>query len=153
MIITSRTPLLHFWIILGITLILAELITPGLIAIFLGISALIVAFGFWMSWISSLVELITSWMIISLFLIFSLRGLFAKFIPASTEKENIDEDLEAKGKEVLVTKTIKAIDASGRIFFRGTEWSAQSIKDTIPSGKKVILIKRKLSVWIVDNAK
>ena len=145
--------MLNFWIILGVFLILAELITPGLIAVFLGIAALFVAFTFWMGWTHTLPELVTSWIISSLVLIFTLRGLFAKFIPSSTLKEIIDEDEEALGKEVLVTKEIKVTDASGRIFFRGTNWSAQSITRNIPAGDKAVLVQRKVNRWLVDTTK
>ena len=137
-----------FWVILGSILVFSELIVPGLIVIFLGMASFFVAFGIWMGWFVSLIDILTAWMLSSLVLIFSLRQVFARLAPGESVVSNMDEDKDAYGSIVEVLKTVGPHE-KGRIFFRGTSWEASS-SQVIKTGEKAILKSRDLNMWIIE---
>ena len=61
----------------------------------------------------------------------------------------MDEDLDAIGSEIEVTRTIGTDHNDGRIFFRGTTWNARSTKGEIPKESTAILHSREGNTWIV----
>ena len=64
-----------FWVIAGSALVVAELIIPGGIVVFLGIACLMVAGALWLGFISTWVGSLTLFFIASLTLILLLRSL------------------------------------------------------------------------------
>jgi membrane protein implicated in regulation of membrane protease activity len=140
------------WLILGIILVLLEIIIPGGIVSFLGISALIVAACLYAGFISGLLEALTLWFISSLVLLFGLRGLVQKFMPSEITKSNTSEDVDAYNKIVPVNKTIPAA-GMGRIYFRGTYWDAKNYHQDKPleKGSKVRIIFRENLTWVVEE--
>lgn len=141
----------RFWSLLGIALIIFELLIPGLVVIFLGFGALFVSLMIHLGLISSWYNIMTTWFVSSLVLIFSLRNFFAKLAPGETSKANMNEDLDAIGKIVDVHQDVHPYDDKGRIFFRGTTWSASCPHTSIKAGGKARLIKREGNTWIVEE--
>jgi membrane protein implicated in regulation of membrane protease activity len=137
------------WIIVGIVLILAELIVPGLVLVFLGVGALAVALLIWLGVIDSWVAALTAWFISSLLLLLVLRSFFQRLMPGDASRQSTDEDLDAFGSVVDVVETITP-EKHGRIHFRGTTWQAACYEDTIEAGSKARIVFRDNLIWVVE---
>lgn len=140
-----------FWIVLGFALIVLELFIPGLVVIFLGAGALIVAFLQWIGLLESWPASISAWIGSSVLFLVFLRGLCKKFLPGEVSKGNVDEDDEAFGAVVDVMDTVRSDNAEGRIKFRGTTWSAKCIEGKIKAGEKAKIVYRDNMTWIVEQ--
>lgn len=139
------------WITAGIILIFLEFILPGLVSVFLGISALCVGLMIHFGWISGPLQTFGIWMALSILLIMTIRQLAAKFYLSDEEYNYQEEDDEAVGKEVDVTETIRPTDSKGRIRFQGTDWPARSTEDVIRKGGKAVITSRDNISWIVKK--
>ena len=139
------------WAVVGIVLILAEFLVPGLVVVFLGMSALLVAIGIYLGWLVGWMNIMVFWFISSIFLIMTLRGLFARFAPGNIERPNVDEDLEAIGSIVEVVADVSEENENGRIYHRGTYWSAKAIGAKIRKGEKARLLSRQVGCWLVER--
>ncbi len=114
------------WFIIGLVIFILEMVMPGLILMFFGIGAWVVAIltFFWdiPLYIQLLVFLTAS--LISLIL---LRKYFTRIfhgrVGFKTELSGIDEDI--KGKRVKVIEKIVP-PARGKVEFRGTNWTAEA---------------------------
>ncbi len=139
-----------FWAILGIVLIVAEFLIPGLVVVFLGVAALLVSVAVHFGLLEGWMQIFTAWFALSLILVLFLRGLFARFMPGEKEIDNIDEDVDAFGKIVEVVRLISDDGVNARISFRGAEWDAVSQDWPLKAGGKARLLGRDNLVWIVE---
>jgi len=139
------------WIVVGVVLILLELVVPGLVLVFLGAGALVVALLVWLGLLGSWVTATTTWFIASLALLLGLRGLVQRLIPGETETQSTDEELDAFGEVVEVVEAVGPVPG-GRIRFRGTTWDALCLEQVIPAGSKACIVLRQDLTWIVDPA-
>jgi membrane protein implicated in regulation of membrane protease activity len=137
------------WIITGAVLILAELIVPGLVLVFLGAGAFVVALLVWLGVIESWVTAFLTWFISSLFMLLVLRSLFQRLMPGEARRQSADEDLDAYGEEVDVVETITP-EKEGRISYRGTTWKAACYEKTIEAGGKARIVYRENLIWVVE---
>lgn len=140
-----------FWVILSAVLIVAELVLPGGIIVFLGIAGLIVAicmqFGFVASWTSAL----TLWFISSMVMVILLRGVAQKMVGGDSSIANTDEDVDALGEVVEVVETIGPGEAKGRVVFRDVRWNAVSDGSEIPAGEKAQIVTRDNITLVVER--
>ena len=139
-----------FWLPLAAFFILAELILPGGIVIFLGLGALVVAgailFGFVENWASAL----TLWFISTLVLIVMLRSVAMKIAGGDASVANTDETVDAFGEIVDVVESIGPGEKKGRVDFRGTEWQALGDGAVIESGSKATVVSQDNITLIVQ---
>ena len=129
------------WFLVGLGLLLLELVLPGLVILFFGVGA----------WVTALVCVITdinlNWQIL-IFLVASLLGLvlLRKYLKKRffnrTDKEIDDQLEEFIGRKALAIDDFK--DGSGKVEFKGTQWSARS-NEPVSKGEWVI-IRRKDSL-------
>lgn len=138
-----------YWLIFGAILMALEALLPGLVVIFLGMGAMVVSLFIYQGWIEGWMTILTSWFIISLVFIVTLRSLFYRLLPGDTNYGEYDEDQDAAGTIVDVVQDIHRDDKNGRIKFRGTTWIAMSEKEPIPAGSKAKLVTRKDLIWYV----
>ncbi len=138
------------WLIVGILLMVSEILVPGLVVIFLGLAAVIVAGGRWIGLIDGLVDSFTYWFILSTFLCLGMRGLVSKITPGEIAIESGDDDEAAIGREVEVLEETCSDNDNGRIRFRGTTWKAMTEFGRIYPGQKARIYSRKDMIWIVD---
>ena len=144
--------MLTAWIVAGIALILLELVVPGMVLVFLGAGAVLIALLIWLGVIDTWVAAITTWFISSLVLLVGLRSFFVRLMPGDSEEgASADEDVDAFGEIVEVVETI-APDAAGRISYRGTTWQATSSGETLGVGSKARIVYRDNLIWIVEPA-
>jgi len=137
------------WIILGVALMLAELLVPGLVVLFFGVAALgvggLVALGLIQTWTTA----VGAWAVGSLALVLGLRSGAKRLLPGESDRASTDEDVEAYGEVVDVVEAVGPIE-SGRIRFRGVTWAAQTVEGTIPAGARARIVARDNLVWIVE---
>jgi len=129
---------LYIWIVLGVGLIVLEFIVPGLVVVFFGVAALVVALaislGFFPAWQSQ----VFVWAIVSLLLILALRRQFRHWFPSLEEVGHPEESL--MGEIVEVLEEIPA-GGEGRVRFQGTSWLARS-NEAISAGEKAKITGR-----------
>ncbi len=142
--------LFWIWIIAGALLAASELIVPGMVTIFLGIAAVLVALGYKTGILEGIISGVASWIVISLFSVFVIREMVVKLLPGDATYKHVDEDVDAYGCIVEVIEDVKMEDDSGRIKFRGTTWQATSNAKLIPAGSKARIAARDNLVWIIE---
>ena len=132
-------------------LIVLELIVPGMVLVFLGAGALLVALLVWLGLVQTWVASITTWFIASLVLLLVLRGFLQRFISGDAETQSTDEEFDIYGKVVDVVEAIGP-DKEGRIRYRGTTWQAACYDNTLEAGTKAQIVCRENLIWIVEPA-
>lgn len=143
------------WMILGIFLILAEFVVPGLVVVFFGFSALIVGLLIW-------TEIIPGegpppfvvFAIVSLGTLLLLRKQCKSwFVGKSIGSPIASEDDDFLGREALVASGFDNARAqAGRVTYRGTQWDARTAEEThLKTGDPVKIIGRKDSVLIIEK--
>ena len=110
------------WFLIGLGLLLLELVLPGLVILFFGVGA----------WVTALVCAITdinlNWQIF-IFLVASLLGLvmLRRYLKrrffSKSDKETQDKLEEFIGRKARAIADFK--DGSGKVEFKGTQWSAR----------------------------
>jgi membrane protein implicated in regulation of membrane protease activity len=140
-----------FWIILAAVFIVAELVIPGGIIIFLGIAGLIVAISMKLGFVASWANALTLWFISSLVLVILLRGIAQKLVGGDSSVANVDEDVDALGEIVAVVETIGPGEAKGRVVFRDIRWNAVSDGSEIPAGEKAQIVYRDNITLVVEK--
>ena len=141
--------MLTTWIVIGIILMVLELIVPGMVLVFLGAGALVVAALIWAGPIQTWVVATTVWFIASLIMLVTLRHLFQRFVSGDVEEQSTDEDLDAFGHVVEVVEEI-APGKEGRIRFRGSTWPAACYDATLEVGSSAKIIYRENLMWVVE---
>lgn len=143
--------LVLFWIIVGTLLIASEFFVPGLVIIFPGFAALLVALGIHFDLLNDWPTIMGSWLGLSFALVVGLRRLAKRYLPGNTELGNMDEDLEAFGTTVQVLEIDPENPHKGRISYRGSSWDAECLDAQLEPGQNVRLIQRENLVWIVEE--
>lgn len=143
--------LFTLWFIGGVLLMLLEFVIPGGIIFFLGLGATGVALLLYAGLIEGWLQAFTAWFIGSLVLLFGLRGLVQKLIPAQIERGKTDEDLDAYDQQAQVLERIPA-GGEGRIDFRGSTWKAKNYHEDrdLEPGTPVRIVFRDNLVWTVE---
>ncbi len=129
------------WFIVGLCFLLLEFAIPGLITVFFGIGAWIVATLCLFMDISLNTQLFI-FVVSSVLLLVSLRKWFKELFagrdaPSQFEAESLDAFL---GKKAIVTKEITP-NRKEKFEFRGTYWDAEA-SETIPNGAPVEILNK-----------
>lgn len=134
------------WLLVGLVLILLELMIPGLILLFFGIGAWIVAL------LCLFLDLSLNWQIV-IFLATSgvslallRKYLQAKFFKAKDGQEDGLAD-EFIGKTATVTAEIKP-NHPGKVEFKGAPWTASSDTE-LKKGDTVVIVDKESITLIV----
>lgn len=139
------------WAGSGLLLMLAELIIPGGIVVFLGLAAITVSallqFGFINNWM----EAFTLFFVTSIALLLIFRNVGQNMVGGDSKIENTDENLDVFGQEATVIETIGPGTKKGRIHFQGTDWSALGDGTKIAKGEKAKVICRENISYIVEK--
>lgn len=142
---------ISYWVIASVLLILAELIVPGGIVIFLGIAGLLVAAALALGLVTTWVNVLTLWFISSLALILLLRSIATKFAPGDSSISNTDELLDELDATVNVVETIGPGEKVGRVEFRGSTWNAVSDGREIAEGQSARIVSRDNITLVVEE--
>ena len=128
------------WFAVGVILLLLEFASPGVIMLFFGIGAWLVAVLCLVIDISINLQL-SIFILSSLLLLISLRKWFKSLFHGRFESNNESEEVlhEFVGKKGIVTQEITA--AGGKIEFRGSHWNAAAGM-VIPQGAAVEIVSQ-----------
>lgn len=128
-----------YWLYFGVAMILLEVMTPGLVAIFFGVAALLVAL---ISWMLPFLNLGWQWLLFSVFSVLSLLLLRKSLKTVFHGKREVSEspDDTFSGKLTEVTEAI-APHRPGRVEFNGTSWVAEADAE-IAVGTSVRIVQR-----------
>ena len=135
-----------YWLYLGVALIILEVMTPGLVSLFFGLSALTVAL---LAWLGPSMGQGWQWIAFSAFsvlYILLLRKSFKKVFNGDKEvSENLNDAFT--GKLAVVAEKI-APNKPGRVEFCGSTWTAEAEAE-VPAGASVrILGKSNLTLRV-----
>lgn len=141
------------WLIIGVVLMVAELVIPGGIVFFVGLSAVLTG-GVWFTglvstWTNALVLFFISTMV----LILAFRGITQKLVGGDSHVANTDEELEIFGKTVKVVSKIGPGKDEGRVEFQGTQWTAISDGSEIEAGEQVNIVCHENISLLVERIK
>ena len=129
---------------------LAELIVPGAVVIFLGAAAVLIAGARGLGLVESLMSSFTAWFVLSLAMVIGLRGIVGRFSSAEKSVQPTDEDLDSFGKIVEAITAVGSEDQSGRVRFQGSSWPARSLKGTLEPGGRARIVDRENLVFLVE---
>ncbi len=128
------------WFLIGTVLIILEFMVPGVILVFFGVSAWVVAA------LLAVVDVglawqICVWIVLSLVLIFTLRGwLSAQFRGFTGQKDDLKKmPSEAAGQRVRVTEDINPHSLTGHVRWKGADWKAEA-DEPIAEGTMVEIV-------------
>jgi membrane protein implicated in regulation of membrane protease activity len=113
-----------YWFYLGIILIILEVMTPGLVSIFFGLSALVVAL---ITWLAPGIPEPVQWIMFSVFsvlFILLLRKTLKKTFSGKAEVTDDTADPYTGKRAVVVTRITPS--QPGRVEFNGSSWTAES---------------------------
>ncbi|MCT8127515.1 MAG: NfeD family protein [Alishewanella aestuarii] len=121
------------WIIIGVALILSELLATSIVAVFLGLAAIVVGVLLQLGWIESASTQYTVFGIVSLVLLFTARGRFKRwFVGFTADKgEHPSRFTEDIGDTATVLADFQ--HGRGRVVLNGVQWDAQS-SDELKAG-------------------
>jgi len=137
-----------YWFYLGIILIILEVMTPGLVSIFFGLSALVVAL---IAWLVPGVPEWAQWVLFSIFsilFILLLRKTLKKTFSGTAEVSDGTTD-PYTGKRAMVVARISPTQP-GRVEFNGSNWTAES-EEEIEVNTPVIIKNKKNMTFTVEK--
>jgi membrane-bound serine protease (ClpP class) len=128
------------WFLVGLVLAFLEFAVPGVILIFFGVAAWIVAFTVYIGLTSSIESQLLTFIAASILLLISLRrwvkGKFHGHVrDVQDPSQNLDE---FTGKDVLVLKDVIPRKTGGYVEFKGASWSAVSEEPLKKGGLAII---------------
>ncbi len=131
------------WLLVGLVLALLEFAVPGVILIFFGVSAWIVALTTFLGLTPSQPLQIIVFALLSLALIGLLRRrMQGKFRGHTSSVQDPQVNLEEfAGKTVLVIKPIEPGSLEGAVEFKGAIWSAVA-DESLSAGARACIIGR-----------
>ncbi len=120
------------WFIAGLAMILLEFVAPGVVIVFFGVGAWVVAGGMWLGLIDSVPAQCMTFAISSLLLLFVLRRYVTSwFVGGSSNGGESIED-EFVGKTVRVVHAIGGGENTGKVELKGAEWNARCSEELLP---------------------
>jgi len=119
-------PTALIWFLAGLLLILLEFAAPGVIVVFFGVGAWLVALTTWVGLTPGIASQLLVWAIASVAMLLMLRGrLASRFHGFETGMQDPAVNLdEYAGREVRVVRDIAPDHRDGRVEFKGAEWTA-----------------------------
>ena len=131
------------WFLLGLILVLSEFAVPGVILVFFGVGAWVVATSTYFGITGSLESQVLLFSITSIaLLIFLRKWIKGKFYGHVSDEQDLTQNLnEFIGKEVLVKNDVIPGEPGGKVEFKGADWSAVS-DEYIQNGKLATITER-----------
>lgn len=135
-----------YWLYLGVALIVLEVMTPGLVSLFFGLSALTVAL---LAWLLPAMGQGWQWLAFSLFSILYILLLRKSLKKVFSGDKEVSESLndEFTGKLATVVEKI-APNKPGRVEFCGSTWTAEAGAEVAAGASVRILGKKNLTLKV-----
>lgn len=142
-------PEYSYWIIFGLILIIAEFVVSGLVAIFLGLAAVIVGALVYFGVINDPVWEITLFAVLSLALLAGARRFLRDWLfGKETQGRTSDDSAGLVGGRATVEADF--VDGVGSVRYRGARWQAQS-DQPLKAGQMVRVSKHE-GLWLTVQA-
>lgn len=123
-----------FWLILGAVLVLSEFFITGIVAVFFGAGAILVAIATWLGLVSQPAEQILLFAVLSVgALLLTREKVKVWFRGRVSERWDGDQDLIAeRGKRVTVSENFR--DGVGKVRLSGVDWTAECEEEDLAAG-------------------
>ncbi|TDE13344.1 NfeD family protein [Dyadobacter psychrotolerans] len=139
----------QIWLIVGLIMLLAELVSVLLVFIFFAIGALLTALLASVGILSSPEMQLIAFSVISLLSLLILRKHARRLLDNRGKQHEYNEFV---GETALVIRDIPS-NGEGKIYYRGAEWKATSLNSSlIIAGSKVVIIRTDGIVLIVEES-
>jgi len=138
-------------LVVGLAFIIAELVLPGGIVVWLGISSLFLVGARHFGHFQELPDLFMAWSGLSVGLVTFSVVFLQRFFGGDVESNHFDDIEEALGQIVEVESLVSSESDSGRVLYQGTTWNAQTDGPDIPEGSKAIITGRNNITWVVKT--
>ena len=138
-----------YWLYAGIVLIILEVMTPGLVSIFFGLSALLLAL---ITWLVPGLPPLAQWLMFSVFSVLFIALLRKTLKKTFSGTSNVTEDMfdAFSGKRATVVEFISP-GKPGRVEFNGSNWTAEA-DEAFDVGVLVrIKSKKNLTLFVERN--
>ena len=129
-----------YWLVLGVALIITEVTVPGLVVVFFGLSALVVAL------LTLLIPSLSNeaaWLLFAVFsvvFLLTLRRWVRKVFTGKRSQVQDELRNDIAGRTAVVVVRIQP-DQPGKVEFHGTNWQAVS-SETLEPGVQVRIVKQ-----------
>jgi membrane protein implicated in regulation of membrane protease activity len=147
-------PLTLLFVVGGLVLLASEFVAPSLVAVFLGVAALLTAGVRALGLVDGVAASFLLWGLSSLALVLPFRPLVQRLVPGRSvvkrDATDVDRDRDEMGQVVEVVDDITEDNDEGRIRFQGTTWRARATAGSFKKGERVQLVFRRESVWFVE---
>lgn len=135
------------WFIVGLVLFLLELAAPGLVILFFGIGAWIVAVACFLTAISVNTQLVL-FLVSSVIVLISLRNRFKVLFSGRTRVQNPVQNIDdISGQKAVVQEPIER-NKPGKVEFHGTSWTAESDEEIAAGATVEITGKENLTLKV-----
>ena len=139
-----------YWLYAGIALIVLEVMTPGLVSIFFGLAALVLAL---ITWLVPGISQLAQWLMFSVFSILFIALLRKTLKKTFSGTSEVTDDMfdSFSGKRATVVEFISPTHP-GRVEFNGSNWTAEA-EEEFDIGMLVrIKSKKNLTLFVEKNA-
>ncbi|MCE7044352.1 NfeD family protein [Dyadobacter sp. CY312] len=139
----------QIWLIVGLIMLLVELVSVLLVFVFFAIGALFTALLASIGLLPTIESQLIAFSVISLVSLFVLRKHAKRLLDNRGKHHEYNEFV---GETALVIRDIPN-NGHGKIYYRGAEWKAKSLTNTvIIAGSKVVIRRADGIVLIVEES-
>jgi hypothetical protein len=137
-----------WWLIAGVTLILAEFVVPGVFICFFGVGAILTGIAAWLIPGMSFTAALLLFSILSVVFLFTCRRFMPKSFRGVIKVDHSDiENDDVAGAEVVVTEAITP-GAPGKVEFRGSQWTARADRALAVGERAKIRCRRNITLYL-----
>lgn len=136
----------QFWFVLGVMFLIAEVLTVSFYFLFFGVGALVTALAMKFGLVESLWAQFMLFSVVSIGATIAFRKLAIGLFGNSETKPAYQGDFV--GERATVVKLIQPT-LPGKVSYRGTEWTAESVEQLLP-GTPVIIKEVRGMVLVVE---
>lgn len=127
------------WIIFGVVLILTELMATSIVAVFLGLAAIVVGILLQLGVIETASAQYTVFGVVSLVLLFTVRGRFKRWFVGFTADQGEHPSRFTEDIGEMATVITDFSQGKGRVMLNGVQWDAHS-QDELKAGELVRVV-------------
>jgi membrane protein implicated in regulation of membrane protease activity len=140
----------QIWMIIGLLMLVAELVSVVLVFVFFAVGGLLTALLAALGLLPTLEYQIIAFSVISILTLVIFRKNARRILETRRDKQ--EEYKEFVGETAMVIRDIPA-SGTGKIYYRGAEWSATSTNHAaIEAGSKVIIQRTEGITLVVEES-
>ena len=137
-------------IVIGVVFLVSELVLPGGVVMWLGVSSLIVAGLTHLGYLENWSSIFISWSFLSASMVVTSLFCLKLYLDKDVVRKDYDQDRDVMGTLVEVETKVTTENHAGRIRFQGTSWEARSVAGEIAVTQKAVIVGRDNLTWLVQ---